>query len=821
MDALTLARVLGTDTSLLYDGSFTISFLTFDTRKIIHPKETLFIALGGSIQDGHCYVMNAIDAGVQNILVSRMSGILTSEVNVFIVPDTLAAFQKIAAYHRSLFPDMDVIGITGSNGKTIVKEWLSQLINDKKIVKSPASYNSQTGVPLSVWQMDEGDQLAIFEAGISQPGEMVRLQAVIDPTLGIFTNIGDAHDAGFTDRSQKLNEKLDLFVHCSTIIYCSDDKTVHTHMNSRFQHKVLKSWGFNQDASFITLLSLKSTSDSTEIVCLYQEKEHILALPFTDRASLENAMHCVATLLALGYSFEFIQQRVYELEHIPMRLEMKQGIKNSILINDTYNADLQSFKIGLEFLSQQSVERERMVILSEFHQLSTSAEGLIKDISALLHKYNVEHVVTIGSQLKPLERYLNPFVLFTNYTNTDSLLQNLHKLPIQDKAILIKGARVFSLDRIFHILSDKGHTAVLETDLQAIEHNLTYFSSLLDKDVKIIAVIKASAYGSGSIELAKFLEYKKVAYVAVAFIDEGITLRKAGISLPMIVLNPDRNGIMDMLTHDLEPEVYSLNQLKEIAQSAKIHANKTFKIHLKIDTGMHRMGFLPNEMAELSHLLLAHRNIVVASVFSHLSSSEDPDDDDFTTHQMAIFDQCYNELTLMIGGHPPRHILNSAGILRFHSRTYEMVRLGLGLYGIDTTHSVPKHLQKVHTLKASIILIKHLKKGEFIGYNRRSLLEKDSDIAVINIGYADGLMRKAGNGRYAVKIRGQMFPIIGSVSMDLSLVDLGDAHNVKVGDDVIIFGEDPPIERLAEVCETIPYEILTRISNRVKRVFIR
>ncbi|MEZ4910130.1 MAG: Mur ligase family protein [Saprospiraceae bacterium] len=486
MDALTLTKILGTDTSLLYDGNFEVSYLSFDTRKIIHPKETLFIAIEGSIQDGHSFIMEAIDAGVRNIVVNKFIGFLTAEVNVFKVDDTLGAFQKISAFHRSLFSELEVIGITGSNGKTIVKEWLAQLLNDKKVVKSPGSYNSQTGVPLSVWQISKGDQIAIFEAGISQPGEMTRLQYVINPTLGIFTNIGDAHDAGFADRTQKLDEKLNLFVNCRTVVYCADDKMVHTKMRERCHNASFASWGFDDDATLIKILSVKSAQDSSQIKCLYQGKEYALSLPFTDRASLENAMHCVATMWILEYSFETIQKRILELEHIPMRLEMKQGIKNSILINDTYNADLQSFKIGLEFLSQQSVDRERMVILSEFQQLSTSKEGFIKEISSLLHKYNVEHVITIGEHLKPLERYLNPFVLFTNYPKTDSLLQNLHKLPIEDKAIMIKGARVFALDRISQILSDKGHTAVLETDLLAVEHNLTYFSSLLEKMSKLL-----------------------------------------------------------------------------------------------------------------------------------------------------------------------------------------------------------------------------------------------------------------------------------------------------------------------------------------------
>ena len=820
LDALTLAQVTGCDVKLVKNGSDLIKYLSIDTRKIHHPSSTLFIALEGSLTNGHNFIQNAIDQGVRNLLLSQELDDLPSDTNVFKVENTLRALQEIAAFHRSKFPNLEVVGITGSNGKTIIKEWLSQLIFDKKIVKSPASYNSQTGVPLSVWQISEEDELAIFEAGISKIGEMEYLQKIIQPTFGIFTNIGDAHNAGFDSEEEKLLEKLKLFSSSKTILYCSDHKEIHKHINHLYGDRTLISWGFDDDATLVKIESVETLDHKTKISYKYSDSAYTITLPFTDRASLENSMHCIAFLLFHGYEIEDISKQTSYLEQIPMRLELKQGVKNSILINDTYNADLQSFKIALEFLSQQSLGRERMVILSEFHQLGLTNDMMIREISLLIHKHKVDFLITIGDALKPLERYLDPFIIFKNYQNVELLLQNLHKLPTEDKAILIKGARAYALDRIFQLLSDKGHTAVLETDLSAIEYNLTFFTNLLKKDVKIMAVIKASAYGSGSEELAKFLEYRKVAYLAVAFIDEGIALRNAGVTLPILILNPDRNGVMEMVSNQLEPEVYALDQLKEIAQTADIHLGIKFNIHIKFDTGMHRMGFFESDIDQMASILLQSKNIHVVSVFSHLSSSEDPKDDVFTFEQIAVFDRCYQKLSQLINQKPMRHILNSAGISRFNEHQFEMVRLGLGLYGIDTTHKIHDRLQKVHTLRATVMLIKSLKKGETVGYNRKSELVQDTNVAIVNIGYADGLMRKAGYGRYHVKIKGKLYPTIGAICMDVCLVDVGNASDVQPGDEVIIFGQDLPIEKLAKVCDTIPYEILTRISERIKRVFI-
>ncbi len=815
-----IAKILNADTHLLSDKDMEIRHLAMDTRKLNQPAETLFFALSGSMHNGHDFLNEALDKGVKNIVVEKNSGLISGHVNVFLVTNSLKSLQKLAAYHKSRFSELCTIGITGSNGKTTIKEWLYQLIQEKQVVKSPKSYNSQTGVPLSLWQIKEGDQIGIFEAGISTINEMSSLEEMIKPDIGLFTTLGDAHAEGFHSLAEKLDEKLILFKDSQIIIHEEDDLIVSMAIKEMYPNKKILSWGKDENASLFKVLEIHKSNYQSRITIFYNGLSHSFTIPFSDTASIENTLHCTAVLLVLGYAIHDITERLHKLQNIPMRLEMKNGIQNSILINDTYNADLQSFKIALEFLTQQAGAKEKVVIISDFLQTGLKEDELNHQLAQHIHDHNISHIIGVGQNVAHLEKFLDPFILFNAVKSTQELITKLAEYRFENKAILVKGARAFQLEKVIQALSDKAHTATLETDLQAIEQNLKVFSQHLNVNTQIIAVIKASAYGSGSEELARFLEFKKVAYLAVAFIDEGVQLRKAGVLLPIIILNPDRNGVTDMIKHRLEPEVYSLEQLEEIIALTGTEPHK-FIIHIKLDTGMHRLGFMDEDFNMLCELLGQYKNqIEVKSIFSHLSSSEDSDDDEYTHLQALSLNRYYDNIVKVLGYKPLKHILNSSGIIRFPEYHFDLVRLGLGLYGIDSTEELGPKLEKVHTLKATVVQIKNIRATDFVGYNRKGRPKSDGKIAVINIGYADGLMRMAGNGKYSVRIHGIDYPIIGNVCMDLTIIDVGNSMAIKTGDEVIIFGKNKPIEILAKVCQTIPYEVLSRISPRVKRLYI-
>jgi Alr-MurF fusion protein len=816
-----IADILGSDPALLSVPDARIEFLATDTRKIEWPEKNIFFALTGSLHDGHDFVHDALDLGIKNIVIHRDIGLAGRQVNVFMVDDTLVAMQKLAAVHRQKHSELLVIGITGSNGKTTVKEWLYQMITDRQVVKSPKSYNSQTGVALPVWQIRQVDNLGIFEAGVSQIGEMTALEKMIKPDIGIFTMIGDAHAEGFASLEEKLKEKLILFQNADSIIYDEDDVMVSMAIRNSYPDKKMYSWGWSQQSTLFRITDMQKKSSQTELTISYRDQQNKIIVPFTDTAAIENSLHCLAAMLVLNISFDVINMGFKKLHNIPMRLEMKNGIHNSILINDTYNADIQSFRIALDFLDEQAGKREKVLIISDFMQTGLPIEELNHQLASIIQRHNIGHVIGVGSNLSKIEIFLDPYTLFHHFENTGELLLKLHELDFDKKAILVKGARVFKLEKVIKALSEKAHTATLETDLQSVGHNLRIFSQYLQSDTKIIAVIKASAYGSGSEELAKYLEYRKVAYLAVAYIDEGIQLRKAGIILPIIILNPDRNGVPDMIRHNLEPEVYCIDQLQEIVLLTTGNEAKSFRIHLKMDTGMHRLGFQESDMNLLCQILRQHTELDVKSIFSHLSSSEDPTDDNFSKSQVVLLENFYSIICNALGYKPWKHILNSAGIIRFPEYHFDMVRLGLGLYGIDSTDTVGDRLEKVHTLKATVIQVKQVKANDYVGYNRRGVVTNDGYIGVVNIGYADGLLRMAGNGKYSVSIRDTEYSILGNVCMDLTIIDLGSDTDVKVGDEVIIFGKSKPVEQLSAVCGTIPYEILSRISSRVRRLYIQ
>lgn len=796
-----------------------IVHLSLDSRIVHFPEVTIFFALVGDLHDGHDFVEEILSKGVRNIVVHNgfLPGALEKEANWIFVDDTLEALQTVAAHHRKRFNRLFCVGITGSNGKTTIKEWLSSLLSKHRTVRSPKSYNSQTGVPLSLWLIEKHHDLGLFEAGISTTGEMEKLGRMIHPDLGIFTNIGDAHAAGFSDMKQKIDEKLKLFVSCESIIYEEDDLLISERIRHFYPDKNLLSWG--KTGTYLQVQRIAKGAFSSTLELKKDHQLYSFIVPFTDDASIQNIIHCLVLLLHLRYSEAEIQEKVRQLHNLAMRLELKSGENGIILINDTYNADLHSFRIALEFLDQHVGDREKVVFLSTFEQTGKNEAQFAEAAGNLLLQHGVRYVYGIGDSLQTLADRLQGKIQIKLFDTTAEVVTALPSLSLDRKAVLIKGSRRFGLDKLANALSQKWHEAVLETDLMAVGHNLRYFSSLLSESTGIIAVIKASAYGSGSHELAAFLEYSKVNYLAVAYVDEGIELRKNGIKTPIMVLNSSAEQWEECINWQLEPEVYSLDYIHKLWA---VESDRLLKVHIKIDTGMNRLGISVNELTEAVHAIKNWpSNILVESIFTHLTSSEDDADDDFTHEQVISFEKAYKFIVESLGYRPKKHVLNTAGIRRFPEYHFDYVRLGLGLYGIDVTDHFSDVLEKVHTLKARIIQIKTVKKGETVGYNRRGKLHDDGKVAIVNIGYADGFLRLAGNGKYLVKIREKLYPVIGNINMDLTIVAIGQTDEIKVGDEVEIFGKNVAVETLAEACQTIPYEILCRIAPRIKRVYIK
>ncbi|MCD4732051.1 MAG: bifunctional UDP-N-acetylmuramoyl-tripeptide:D-alanyl-D-alanine ligase/alanine racemase, partial [Bacteroidales bacterium] len=742
------------------------------------------------------------------------------DTNCIITDNTLTALQKLTAEHRKRF-DIPVIGITGSNGKTIVKEWLFQLLSpDKKIARSPKSYNSQVGVPLSVWQMKQDCELGIFEAGISEPDEMGRLQQIINPTIGIFTNIGAAHSENFINIIQKVGEKLKLFTKVNTLIYNPDYAEIQeTIIRSEILNTITAfTWSRKQDANLRIQKTEKSLSNTT-IVGIFNNEELSITIPFTDDASIENAIHCWAVLLYFDFDNAIIDKRMQNLQPIAMRLEMKEGINHCSIINDSYNSDINSLTIAIDFLNQQNQHKKKTIILSDILQSGQDEEELYSEIAGLLQKKGIHKIIGIG---KAISKQKDKFEIETEFfPDTDTFLQKYSFAGFQNESILLKGARIFEFEQISQALQQKAHETVLEINLNALVNNLNYFQKKLHPETKIMAMVKAFSYGSGSFEIANILQFHHIDYLAVAYADEGVELRKAGITAPIMVMNPDEQSYDAIIKHNLEPEIYnfrSLNLLEEATRVNIIPENKPVKVHIKLDTGMHRLGFLPDEIDQLIDRLLTIRSIYVQSVFSHLASSEDPNDDDFTRFQIEQFQTMSARIQEKSDHHIMLHILNSAGISRFPKDQFDMVRLGISLYGIPSATSDKHKLENVSTLRSTISQIKTVNSGESIGYNRATITDKDITIGIIPVGYADGLSRKLSNRIGKIYIQNNPVPIIGNICMDMCMVDIT-GMDVNEGDDVIIFDKEHPITELASALDTIPYEVLTNISRRVKRVY--
>lgn len=803
------------DAKLILRKPFYISQIFTDSRSVINPENSLFIAIKGVHHNGHNFIEELYKKDIRNFLISENEIISNklNDANFIVVKNTVDALQKLVASHRRKF-NIPIIGITGSNGKTIIKDWLSQILGeDKVITKSPKSYNSQIGVPLSVWQLNENSQIGIFEAGISQPGEMQNLQRIIQPKIGIITNIGNAHQENFENIREKIREKLLLFQSCNTLIYCKDHKNIQQEIynSALLERTKFFTWALKQNAD-LEISEIKKEEQKTIISGNYRENKITISIPFTDNASIENAIHVWAMLLNLNYDNEIIAKRMKQLAPVAMRLELKQGINNCTIINDSYNSDIESLTIALDYLNQQNQHPVKTLIISDILQSGLQPEILYNEVSKLIKHKNVSKLIGIGENItKQKSKFDIPSDFFDS---TDEFISHLRKTSFSDESILIKGARKFEFEKISDLLQEKAHRTVLEINLDALTHNLNYFRNKLSENTKIMIMVKAFSYGSGSFEIANLLEHHRVDYLGVAFADEGITLRKAGISLPILVLNPEQQAMASMVDYNLEPEIYSFSSLKSFILVLKSKNIKSYPVHIKIDTGMHRLGFLPNEINKLIETLL-NSDLLVKSVFSHLTSADEDYEDEFTKHQFKVFEKVKSEFENSFKEGILFHILNSAGIERFPDNQYNMVRLGIGLYGISVGE---KGLKNVSTLKTQILQIKTLSKDESIGYNRKGKLTRESKIAIIPIGYADGLSRLLSNGNGYVIVNGHKAPFIGNICMDMCMIDLTNIK-AKEGNTVIVFGEENPVSQLAKRLHTIPYEIFTNISQRVKRIY--
>jgi alanine racemase len=800
-----------------------IKELAIDSRKVVLPAQSLFFAITGDRHDGHNFIEPLYEKGVRAFVVASDYPASEKLDDAFFirVDDPLAALQTVAASKRAQY-SYPLIGITGSNGKTIVKEWLYQLLDATyNIIRSPKSYNSQVGVPLSVWRMKSEHNLAIIESGISMPGEMIKLERIIRPTIGIFTNLGQAHDENFTDANQKAREKLDLFQNVDTLIYCKDYLVIQEELNQYPFESSPKffSWSRKTGAD-LQIGRTEKKAGLTEIQGIYKHNFIRIAIPFTDAASIENAIHCWATMLHLGIENAEIAKWMELLAPVAMRLELKEGINDCSVINDSYNSDLQSISIALDFLQQQHQHPKKTLVLSDILQTGRPDNELYAEVAQLIKEKKVDRVIGIGKHISSQAEQFDKSSEF--FDDTQAFLDAYQHDKFDNETILLKGARSFRFEAISTIIQHKSHQTVLEINLGAMIHNLNLIRSLLKPETKLMAMVKAFGYGSGSFEIANVLQFHHVDYLAVAYADEGIELRKAGISLPIMVISPEEKSFDTMIQYGLEPEIFSVRslQLLESAVKRKGQLESPVQVHIKLNTGMNRLGFSERDINGLVVRVKNNPQLQIASVFSHLATSEDESEDAFTRQQIAQFEKMSNTIISLFDYPITRHICNSFGIIRFPEAQYDMVRLGISLYGVAPESPIKNKLRHVSTLRTTITQMHSLKAGDTVGYGRAEKVTNEMRSATLPIGYADGLSRKNGNRQGSVLINGHRAPIIGNVCMDMCMVDVSGIP-CKEGDDVIIFGEGYPIEEFAKNSEKISYEVLTNVSARVKRVYFQ
>jgi len=803
---------------LLGDSSICVRSLSIDSRSLLIAEQTLFFALVGERHNGHTYIADLYKKGVRAFVISNIEVEIQNypEAGFVLVENTLDALQQLSKYHREQF-SYPVVGITGSNGKTIVKEWLYQLLNESfTIVRSPKSYNSQVGVPLSLWNMNTEAEMAIIEAGISQPNEMSRLAEIIQPNIGVFTHLGEAHRENFTGKLHLIYEKINLFSSCEKVVYCSDDSIVERSFVQGLERKQEHiNWSRNKYAYFM-ILKEKVEGNFTRITYKVNCIENEIVIPFTDHASVDNAITAYVTALIMDVDEEVLKKALLKLEPIAMRLEIKEGFGNCTLINDYYNSDLGSLEIALDFMNRQQRDKKKTLILSDIYQAGLTDRKLYKQVAKLIDKKKLDRFIGIGERISSLAELFEGEASF--YPSTDIFLSDLNRNQFNDELILIKGARDFHFERISKALQFKAHRTVLEVDLTAMVHNLNYFRSLLKPETKLTVMVKAFSYGSGSTEIANLLQYHRVDYLAVAIADEGVELRNAGINIPIIVMNPEPHSFETMIEYRLEPEIYNLKILKEFQRALRQNLTKNYPIHIKLDTGMHRMGFMEPDFDELIEAIHNNEFFYLRSVFSHLAGADEVQHDDYTTQQIDLFSKWSDKIRSQFDYKIDRHVLNSAGIERFSHAQFEMVRLGIGLYGVSPVHQ--DKLMNVSTLKTTISQIKEVSKENTVGYGRMGVLSEDTRIGIIPIGYADGFSRKLSNGVGKLLVNGTLCPVVGNVCMDMSMIDLTNVTAAE-GDAVVIFGNEYPVSELAQQLDTIPYEILTTVSRRVKRVYLQ
>ena len=811
--ALTGARRYGTQ-------SAEIDRLLTDSRSLAFAETTLFFALRTKVGDGHRYIADLYRRGVRNFVVGTVPAdwlAAYADANFLKVVSPLKALQRLAERHREEF-DLPVVGVTGSNGKTVVKEWLYQLLSPSMhVTRSPRSYNSQVGVPLSVWLLDEHSQVGVFEAGISQPGEMQALRAIVQPTIGVMTNIGPAHQENFATLEEKCHEKLELMRDAELLVCCADDEVTRSCLESAPLKGKLLAWSMKDASSPLFVEKVEKDDKGATIRYTYQRQQAEMHIPFSDDASVRNCIHCLAVCLALRLKPADIARRMERLEPVAMRLEVVQGVRGCTVINDAYNSDVASLDIALDFMNRRPElgGRPKTLILSDMLQTGLEPDVLYARVAQMLERRGIDRLIGVGEEIAAAQARFGMAKTF--FATTDELMQSGLLEELHDVMVLVKGSRRFGFERVTSALSLRVHETTLDVNLQAIAENLNFYRSFMKPGTKITCMVKASAYGAGAIEVAKTLQDRGVDYLAVAVADEGAELRRAGITTGIMVMNPELTAFGTLFEYDLEPEVYSFKLLDALVRAAEKQGIQSLPVHIKLDTGMHRLGFDPLRDIPVLIDRLRHQTAVVPrSVFSHFVGSDSPDFDDFSARQFKLFDEASRTLQAAFGHKILRHICNSAGIERFPERHLDMVRLGLGLYGIDPIDN--RRLHNVTSLRSTILQIREVPQGDSIGYSRRTVTTRDSRIAAVPIGYADGLNRHLGNRKGYCLVNGQQAPYVGNICMDVCMIDVT-GIDCKEGDAVEIFGDNLPVTVLSDLLDTIPYEVLTSVSNRVKRVY--
>ncbi|MEY4728089.1 MAG: hypothetical protein RLZZ390_613 [Bacteroidota bacterium] len=817
-----IAQILG----VKHQGALSnspIGYLLIDSRKLVFPSATLFFAIKSSTGDGHTYIQELYHSGVRNFVVADLPELdRFPDATFFKVPDVVKALQQLASHHRSQF-QYPVIGITGSNGKTIVKEWLNHLLHNRfNIVRSPRSFNSQLGVPLSVWGMSSENDLAIFEAGISRQGEMLALHKILQPSIGLITNIGEAHSDGFLSIADKLKEKLSLFEGLDVLVYCKDHDLIDAQVAEALKNKTLKNiytWSRTTDSANVFLYQVEHHHRSTSLFVRVGQKQLCFVIPFIDDVAIENAMHCFTMASYLGVAEDVIPL-MQDLPPLSMRLEMVDGQLGSRIINDSYNADLSGLLSALDFMGLQNPSWGRSVILSDVSGINKDADKVYAHLASYLKSKHVKKLYGVGSVIQQFEKcFIENKIDCYFFKDTDELIRSVHVSAFRDELILIKGARHFQFERIGALLENKKHRTRLEVDLSAIAQNLHHYKSSLKPATKLMVMVKAFSYGAGSFEIANLLQYSHVDYIAVAYADEGVELRRAGIRLPIMIMNTEEESFSSLVAHNLEPELYSTAISNAFAHYLSNEGISHYPVHVKLDTGMHRLGFEETDLHNFFDQSSIRQLMHVKSVFTHFVASENPSQDALTERQLTLFTRLCSSLQDQLGYDFIRHAANTSAIRRHPAAQLDMVRLGIGLYGVDPSNDVAV-LNEAVALKTTIAQIRKVRQGETVGYGGKAILNRDSLIATIRIGYADGYPRALGNGKGTVMINGHMVSTVGSVCMDMTMLDITDYPEISLNDEVLVFGPGKSIVQLAKEAGTIPYEIMTGITQRVPRVYL-